>query len=95
MVAAASQAETVNVTVSGIDGAVADPATIEKDAALAGKTITIKDAQGATLTTATLTSITVGSTPLVEDTDYTYDAGVITLKGDKTASADVAIVVGQ
>ena len=95
VVAAASQAETVNVTVSGIDGAVADPATIEKDAALAGKTITIKDAQGATLTTATLTSITVGSAPLVENTDYTYDAGVITLKGDKTASDNIAIVVSE
>ena len=85
-------AATVNVTVTGITGAVADPAVLEKNAALAGQTITIKDAEGATLTTATLASVTM-STALVEDADYTYANGVITFKGDKTATTDIAIQV--
>ena len=87
--------ETVNVTVTGIEGAKADPATFEKDAALKGETITIQDAEGKTLSTATLTSVKVGETALVENTDYTYENGVITFKSDSTAtaSADIAIVV--
>ena len=87
----------MNVTVTGITGAVADPATFEKDAPLADETITIKDASGNTLTTATLTSVSVDGSDLTENTDYTYTAGVITFKTgiSATASGDIAIVVSQ
>ncbi|MDE6933468.1 MAG: S-layer homology domain-containing protein, partial [Oscillospiraceae bacterium] len=81
----------VNVTVTGIAGAVADPVSLVKGSALAGQTITIKDAEGETLTTATLTSVTM-SELLTEGTDYTYANGVITFKGDKTATTNIDIL---
>ena len=87
--------ETVTVTVTGIEGAKADPATFEKDAALKSETITIQDAEGETLSTATLTSVKVGETTLAVDTDYTYESGVITFKAESTAAAsgNIAILV--